>query len=428
VNRVLIVAYHFPPIAGSSGVLRALKLCRYLPENGWQPTVLTASPRAYERTDGGQLGEIPADVHVMRTFALDTQRHLSIGGRYFRSMALPDRWASWVVSAVPAGLRAIRREHIDAIYSTFPIPSAILIGWILHRLTGKPWIVDLRDSMTEDDYPRDPRTRRSLRKLEARAIRDSSRILFTAASTIAMYRQRYPSLAADKCVLVPNGYDEEDFQNLPANEARADSSSRALRLIHLGLLYPEERDPRPFFRAIARLKSDGAISAATIRIDLRASGNEDLYTKMLSEFGVADIVHLLPPLPYREALRDAAQADGLLLFQAANCDHQIPAKAFEYLRLRRPILALTSSTGDTAALLNSTGGATILDIASDEQIYQGLPGFLEAVSHARHPLADDSTVQKYSRRSQARTVAQCLSQVVNELARSTAEAASVPAK
>ncbi len=427
-NRVLIVAYHFPPIAGSSGVLRALKLCRYLPENGWHPTVLTANPRAYERTDGGQLGEIPTDVRVMRTFALDTQRHLSIGGRYLRSMALPDRWASWVVSAVPAGLRAIRRERIDAIYSTFPIPSAILIGWLLHRMTGKPWIVDLRDSMTEDDYPRDPRTRRSLRRLEARAIRDSSRILFTAASTIAMYRQRYPSLAADKCVLVPNGYDEDDFQNLPASDARADSASRTLRLIHLGLLYPDERDPRPFFRALARLKAEGAISAATIRIDLRASGNEELYTKMLSEFGVADLVHLLPPLPYREALRDAAQADGLILFQAANCDHQIPAKAFEYLRLRRPILALTSSTGDTAALLNSTGGATILDIASEDEIYQGLPAFLDAVSHVRHPLADDASVQKYSRRSQARTVAQCLSQVVNESARSTAEAASVPAK
>ena len=243
-----------------------------------------------------------------------------------------------------------------------------------------------------------------------------------------MYRKRYPSLPADKCVLVPNGYDEDDFQNLPTSEARTNSTSRTLRLIHLGLLYPDERDPRPFFRALARLKSNNAISAATVRIDLRASGNEDRYTKLLSEFGVADVVHLLPPLPYREALRDAAQADGLLLLQAANCDHQIPAKAFEYLRLRRPILALTSSTGDTAALLNSTGGATILDIASEEKICQGLPGFLDAVSNARHPLANRASVQKYSRRSQARTVAQCLSQVVNESARSTAEAASVPAK
>ncbi len=427
-NRVLIIAYHFPPVAGSSGVLRALKLCRYLPENGWQPTVLTVNPRAYERTDPSQLGELPAEVRVLRTFALDTQRHLSIRGRYLRWMALPDRWASWVASAVPAGLRAIRRERIDALYSTFPIPSAVMIGCILHRLTGKPWILDLRDSMTEDDYPRDPTTRQALRRLEARAIRDSSRILFTAASTIAMYRNRYPSLSADKCVLVPNGYDEDDFQNLPALVPAPTGATHTLRLIHLGLLYPSERDPRQFFRAMARLKSECAISATTLRIDLRASGNEDLYIKMLNEFGVEDIVHLLPPLPYRDALRDASQADGLLLFQAVNCDHQIPAKAFEYLRLRRPILALTSSTGDTAALLNSTGGATILDIASEESIYQGLPNFLDAIAHGRHTLADDSTVQKFSRRSQARTVAKCLSQVLNESAGSAAEPASVPAK
>lgn len=428
-NRVLIIAYHFPPVAGSSGVLRALKLCRYLPENGWQPTVLTVNPRAYERTDPGQLAEIPGDVHVMRTFALDTQRHLSIGGRYFRSMALPDRWATWVPSGVLAGLRAIRRERIDAIFSTFPIPSSVQIGSYLHRLTGKPWIVDLRDSMTEDDYPRDPATRRSLRRLETRAVRESSRILFTAASTISMYRKRYPALTADKCVLVPNGYDEDDFQNPPASPPPAEAfGARALRLLHLGLLYPSERDPRPFFRALARLKSKNVISPATIRVDLRASGHEDLYTNMLSEIGVSDIVNLLPPLPYREALRDASQADGLLLFQAANCDHQIPAKAFEYLRLRRPILALTSSTGDTAALLNSTGGATILDIASEEQIYQQLPAFLEIVKHGNHPVPDEGIVQKYSRRSQAGTVAQCLSQVLNESARSTAEAASVTAK
>ena len=427
-KRVLIVAYHFPPIAGSSGVLRALKLCRYLPENGWQPTVLAPNPRAYERTDSSQLSDIPPGVDVLRTSAFDTQRHLSIRGRYFGWMALPDRWASWVLSAVPAGLRAIRREKIDAIFSTFPVPSAVMIGSLLHRLTGKPWIVDLRDSMTEDDYPRDPAIRRHLRKLEARVVRDASRILFTAASAIRIYRQRYPSLTADKCVLVPNGYDEDDFQNIPEAPATNRSADRPLRLLHLGLLYPAERDPRPFFRAIARLKSEGRVSANSLTIDLRASGYEPLYATMLREIGVDDIVHLLPPLPYREALRDAAQADALLLFQAANCDHQIPAKTFEYLRLRRPILALTSETGDTAAVLHSTGGATILDLASEEAIYGGLPGFLDTIARGDHPMPDDGTVQKYSRRSQAAAVAQCLSQVLNEKARGTAEAASVPAK
>ncbi|HUJ80612.1 MAG TPA: hypothetical protein VLW83_01950, partial [Candidatus Acidoferrales bacterium] len=110
------------------------------------------------------------------------------------------------------------------------------------------------------------------------------------------------------------------------------------------------------------------------------------------------------------------------------CDHQIPAKTFEYLRLRRPILALTSETGDTAAVLHSTGGATILDLASEEAIYGSLPSFFDTIANGNHPMPDDGTVQKYSRRSQAAAVAQCLSQVLNEKARGTAEAASVPAK
>ena len=88
-GRVLIVAYHFPPQAGSSGLLRSLNFCRYLPEFGWLPTVLTIDPRAYERTDGSQLAEVPASVNVIRAFGLDSHRHLSLGGRYLRTKCAP---------------------------------------------------------------------------------------------------------------------------------------------------------------------------------------------------------------------------------------------------------------------------------------------------------------------------------------------------
>ncbi len=77
---------------------------------------------------------------------------------------------------------------------------------------------------------------------------------------------------------------------------------------------------------------------------------------MLSDLNIEDIVHPLPPLPYREALCDCAEAHALLLFQAASCNHQIPAKAYEYLRLGKPILALTHPSGDTAALLSAIEG------------------------------------------------------------------------
>ena len=184
-----------------------------------------------------------------------------------------------------------------------------------------------------------------------------------------------------------------------------------MRLLHLGLIYPSERDPRPFFRALARLKKEGHTNAAELKIALRASGNEAYYSRILEELGINDIVQLLPPLPYAEALREAASSDGLLLFQAGNCDHQIPAKAYEYLRLQRPILALTTQTGDTAALLRETGGASIIDLADEDAIFRNLPDFLTAVRMGRHQTADRERVRRYSRRNQAAMLAQSLTEL-----------------
>jgi glycosyltransferase involved in cell wall biosynthesis len=400
-KQILYVAYHFPPQSGSSGLLRSLKYCRYLPEAGWLPTVLSVRPLAYERTEQSLLSDIPPEVSVLRTFAVDTRRHLSIKNRYALWMALPDRWSSWCLSAIPIGLLTIVRKHIDLIFTTFPIATAVLIGLVLHRITGKPWVVDFRDSMTEDDYPRDERTRRSYRKIERQAIRHGSLFLFTAISTIDMYLKRYPELRREKCILLPNGYDEEDFRSLRVNPIGPLPKERPLRLLHTGLIYPEERDPRPFFQALSRLKTEGKINAASLQVDLRASGEEQYFAKELQALGIGDIVHLLPPVPYQEALQEAAGADALLLLQGITCNHQIPAKSYEYLRLQRPIFALTTHEGDTAALLRDVGGATIVNMYEADAIYESLLAFFESVRRGDHPLPDREKAGRFARRNQA---------------------------
>jgi glycosyltransferase involved in cell wall biosynthesis len=403
---VLIVGYHFPPQAGSSGLLRSLKFCRYLPEFGWLPTVLTIDPRAYEQTDGSQMAEVPSFVNVTRAFALDSQRHLSLGGRYLRATALPDRWVTWLVGAIPAGLTSIRKDKIDIILTTYPIATAVLIGYFLHVLSGKPWIVDFRDSMTEEGYPEDPLTRRTYQWIERKAIQHGSRFLFTAPAAIRMYLGRYPQLHPEQCLFLPNGYDEADFAELVPRHSAHDR----IRLLHSGLIYPWERDPRPFFRALARLKAEGQISSEILSVDLRACGSEAEYQKDLEGLGIQDLVHFLPHLPYRDSLQDAAEADCLLLLQAACCDHQIPAKAYEYLRLNKPILALTTHTGDTARLLNEAEGATIVDIADESAICAALPNFLHSVRSRTHPLP--RATDAYSRRSQAGQLVECMGGVI----------------
>ena len=411
-KTALIVAFHFPPYGAGSGILRILKFCRYLPEFGWQPVVLTAHSRAFERINPASLQDIPPGTPVTRAFALDTQRHLSIKGRYSGWMALPDRWSSWLPAAVVRGLRLIRKNRADVIITTYPIATAILIGFVLHKLTRMPWVVDFRDSMTEDEYPRDPLTRRVSHWIERKAVEHGSLLTFTARSTLEMYCKRYPSLSPEKCQVISNGYDEEDFQWLTSREAAERKPSAPVRLLHLGVIYPSERDPRPFFRAVARLKKSGQIKAGDLQINLRASGSEDLYAQILEELDLDDVIHLLPPIPYPDALAEAADSEGLLLFQAANCDHQIPAKVYEYLRIGKPILALTTQTGDTAALLEETGGATIVDLASEEEIVEAFPTFLTAVRSGTHSLADLARVQRYARRNQAQALAVSISSLL----------------
>ncbi len=413
-NKLLLVAFHFPPQLGSSGLLRSLKFSRNLLAHNWRATVLTAKTRAYEKLDPSQLSQVPPEVKVVRAFALDTKRHLSMGGRYPDVLALPDRWVTWALGAIPAGLRIIHRQKIDVIFSTFPIATAILIGWNLHRLTGRPWVADFRDLMTEDDYPVDPRTRRVYRSLERKAVQHAARIIFTAPSAVEEYLRRYPELRREKCVVIANGYEEEDFQGIASDNSVASRPPDApLRLVHNGLIYPQERDPRPFFRALSRLKREGRLDP-TLQIDLRASGSDDLYAKMLAELDLMDVVKLLPAVPYRESLKESAAADGLLLLQSAWCSRQIPAKAYEYLRLRRPILALTNTTGDTGRLLEETGGATISALEDEEAIYRALPEFLKNVRAGSHPLPDPQVSTRFSRREQAAELARVLDQVLAE--------------
>lgn len=413
-KRLLMIAYHFPPQKGSSGKLRTLKFAGYLPRHGWEPIILSVHPRAYPAVDENSDKEIPPGTRVQRAFGMDTARHLSIHGKYPRLLALPDRWATWWVGGVLSGLRLIRRYAPRAIWSTFPIATAHLIGLTLHRLTGLPWVADFRDPMTKEGYPADVAVRTMYRWIETQAVSRSQCLVFTTPKTQRLYQKQFLRLNPDRCLVIPNGYDEADFHEIETAPLSAPPArKRPLRLLHSGLLYPNEhdRDPRPFFLALVQLKADGRINAASLRVDLRAPGSDDYFAGLIKDFRIDDLISLLPALPYQASLKDCARADGLLLFQGSAFDDQIPAKVYEYLRIGRPIIAYTSRTGDTAELLRTTGGATLVEMNDVAQIRRTLPGFLDAVGSGTHPRPDAGRLSSYARHVQAQVLASQLDQL-----------------
>ena len=414
VKRVLMVAFHFPPQSGSSGVQRTLKFAQYLPAHGWQPAVLTAAARAHERTSADQLGEIDAGLEVRRAFALDSARHLAWRGRYFGLLALPDRWISWSLGGIPAGLAMIRRLRPAVLWSTYPIATAHLIGLALARISGLPWVADMRDPMLDDEYPRGRLPRAAAAWVEARTVHACTRLICTTPGALAIYRKRYPLLPPGRFVLIENGYDEANFRDAEQAPVAARAAGAPLVLLHSGIIYPSERDPRPLFAALAALHRDGLVAGVKLRLVLRAAVHDEFVRALAREHGLDDVVQLAPPLPYRDALAEMMTADGLLLLQAANCNDQIPAKLYEYLRAGRPILGLTDAAGDTAWALRQAGVTSIAALDDADAIRVALAAFLGALSGPGLPLPSPGMVRSHARSARAAQLAALFDEVDTE--------------
>ena len=408
-RRVLMVAYHFPPLRGSSGIQRTLRFCRYLPEFGWTPLVLTTSARAYEEIDDASRDDIPPDTIVRRAFALNAARDLSINSRFPGILAVPDRWSSWLLMGVATGLAMIRKFRPHALFSTYPIATAHLIGLALHRLTGLPWIADFRDPMAQPGYPSDPRQWRSFRWIEQRALAEACRALFTSPGAIRDYRATYPAIPAERFVLLENGYDEVAFTGVQRTGSAPAAGTRApLVILHSGIVYPSERDPTQFFAALGALKRNGILRPADVEFRFRASGSDALLRSLAEREGVTDLVSLRPSIPYREALTEMVNVDGLLLMQAANCNSQIPAKGYEYVRAGRPILALTDAAGDTADLMRRAGIDAIAPLDSTPALEDAIPRFVASLRSGVARIADAGFASTCSRRARTNVLADVL--------------------
>ena len=408
--KVLVIAYHFPPVQGSSGYLRTLKFVKYLPLSGFDPVVLTVHPRAYEASDSELLSQIPASVEVHRVFALNAKKHLSFRGSYPSFLALPDRMSSWIPAATLKALQLIRNDKaIKAIFSTYPISSAHAIGLLVRKFSGLPWVADFRDPMWDEYVATGNLELRARQFIERRSVANCSQALVTTQGMKDLYHRRYPSVAENRIRFLPNGYDEEDFAALQTETKLPDAP---FTFLHAGLLDPIDRDPAPFLQAVARLIEKNPQRKNQIRIRFLAPGNPELVSKPVAQLGLQQVVSIEGTLPYAAALAQMASSHVLLLFQGKSCDHQIPAKLYEYLRIGRPIFALTTPHGETGRLVTASKAGQLADLESVDAIYTSLEAQCKALELGQslaHPTQE--AAQAFSRQHQAAELGRILATV-----------------
>src|SRR5438309_2948433 len=136
-RRVLMVSPHFPPDRPAA-THRVRLLAPYLPLFGWEPTVLTVDPRDYEgRLDAVLADSVPRAVRLVRARAWPARvtRQLGIGDLGLRAFPGLRRTA----------YRAVRAEHFDVTFVTIHPTYPALLGPMLKRKFGLPFVLDYQD-------------------------------------------------------------------------------------------------------------------------------------------------------------------------------------------------------------------------------------------------------------------------------------------
>ena len=427
--RLLLVTYYYPP-SGGSGVQRPLKMSRYLPEFGWDVTVLTVDPAhaAYPDPDPSMLGDVPPGVTVERTRAWDPYAAyarllgarksdlVGVAGLNAADASGPkQRLAAWLranvflpdarVGWVPFALRRARQLHadrpFDAVVTTAPPMSLHLVGLAFARATGVPWVADFRDPWTDRyDLQKLPRSRAALaldRALERAVLRRASRVV-TVSPALARSLGARRGRAVD---VIPNGFDEADF----SGDAPAPAPGH-FTLAFVGNL-SEHYDLSALWAALARLGDED--HGAT---RLRVVGNlAPALRAGLEAHGLSGILDAVPYVPHAEAVAEMRRADALLLPipRAAGAEGILTGKLFEYLAAGRPVVGIGPVDGDAAQIVRDTHAGAFFGWDDADGLFEHLRGLL--ADHANGtPRAGASADagRSYSRRGQAEALAHVL--------------------
>ncbi|MBI2321589.1 MAG: glycosyltransferase [Chloroflexi bacterium] len=400
-RALLVLAHAFPP-TGGAGVQRIAKFVKYLPAQGWWPTVVSAPLGLYADRDADLAADVPAGVRVVRTpslelpaGAVDALRLAGagddgpgaegrrLGGRAggavlrraayaaYRALAIPDRHVGCVPFAVAAGLGLARLQRFDAILATGNPFSAFVAARLLAAALRRPLVLDYRDAWTLNPYRQDRHTARwrAEARLEARF------------------------------VALQNGYDPADLAGI------APQPLRPFSVVYAGKFTPYRR-PDTVLRATAALRAARPDLAADLRLVF--VGDLDAVARAL-----ADALRLSPGVEWlgyrahREALGYVLGAQALLLVGGGHRSEQT-TKVFEYLAAGKPVLAVVPPDGAAADVLRaSPGGGYLAWPPTPAHVAVQLVRLLEQWRAGRLPAAS-AAADEYARPRLAARLAELL--------------------
>jgi len=420
-KKVLVITYHFPP-RPSVASLRMGGLAKYLPEYGWEPTIITAKlpgtpdPRYHvtETEDCDILLEwkkrlgLSADKTFREQLGQTDKNDTIVDGLLHIAkeiLAYPDYNKNWYKYVIPVARETLKTGEYNAILSSAGPYTSHIIAHELKKEFGIPWIADFRDLWTQNPYFSYGRTRNFFEKRLELSTLSNADVITTISPPLA---KDLTSLHTKSAYSIPNGFDPE-LQNpgVPVSEK--------FTITYTGRLYREKRDPEPLFRTLRKLIDRKKIQPQDIEINFWGPF-EPWVKNQITTYDLDMIVHLHDSIPRNDAIEEQWRSQILLLLSWNNPHEEgvMTGKLFEYLAARRPILSLGYPRGAIKKLLSETNTGIIPETDEDLEKFL-LEAYIQYKTEGQVRYCGIGTkINQYNHREMAHSFSELLNRVAEK--------------
>ncbi len=384
--NLLLFAYFYPPLGGP-GVQRPVKLVKYLKKFGWNTDVITVKDIVFHSYDD-ELAKEDMSENLFQAPSIDPMSILKkVGGKtkntrnvYFgtpekikriirNSFPIDDK-IGWFPGAWKIAIQQVKTKKYDAVMATMGPYTSGLLAYKVSKKYDIPLIIDYRDHWTLNPY-----IRYSTRLLQKNAERWEKKFLEKACliSTVGIVMkdeliQKFGSHLSNKIHVMYNGYDEEDFKEIPK------TNNKNIIIRYIGNFYGHQ-SPKYFITALELLANKGKLPQ-NIKFEFIGNYHHSILN-ILNKSSIADKIKIIHQVSHKEAIELMIDSDGLLIFVAQHRGKNvITGKLLEYLRCQKPVFAMIPLEGEAAKILKQAGHHFIVPMEDPKLIAERFSAFI----------------------------------------------------
>jgi glycosyltransferase involved in cell wall biosynthesis len=337
--NVLFLTFWTPPAVRP----RAIAIGKLMPEfikQGLNPFILT-----YD--NGGEWG-IDAPIYKISQFKIHSLP------RILKLRSILKLFYYWRI--FKQSEKIIKDHHIDVVFSFSNPQESNLVGAMLRKILGVPFISYFSDPWYDNSYKKFSKlAAKKVLHLERFIIKNSDRAVFINGEERDLVMKKYPKSWQEKTRVAYHCYSPDDYPKIQKN------SDGKYLFSHIGVFY-KERNPEVFLRAAAlAISRDQSLKT---KIKIQFIGGTTKYggysqaalDDLIRKYNLQDLVETLPQVGYKESLGYMESADCLIVIDSDVPNSiSLPSKLFDYAGSGTPIIGITPKHSPTQGFLSKLG-------------------------------------------------------------------------